>query len=295
MAEQERSDEELQGLMGGLAKAEKSRRTRALIIAFVITGVLGGTGVLAVLFSDTFFQPELDIESGEKDVLAETNDPDCRGFIGKVTVIEADYRALEPSVAAMMKTEDPAELRKVRSVVASLRKRIDKQEVASQDATLRFDTSRKELDDWFDYIDNELSLVSDLAAYRLEQLGEPLELGEADAAGSPDAGEAGAGTPAEGAVNEEADAGAGEVVHVEAKPAGRPTGAARVKASSKTPTELHEGSMLAVHEAFQSFRVWHTGSLHPCGQAADGEDGWTPRGSTTKGSSPSEAGAAGKE
>lgn len=277
--EPETDDGDVQELMDGLAKTEKSRQRRALFIGLSIAGLLAAIGTLAVLYSDTFFRPELDIAGGEEDVLAETNDPECRGFIEKVTAIEADYRGIEPMVERMMTSDDSEELREIEKTTDRLRARLDKQEVASLDAKLRFEESRGELDDWFSHIDNELELVGDLAAFRLRQIG-AVEPGE----GEGTAVDADAGSAEGGASDSDAsDSGAGgtnegEVVHVEAKPEGNPTGAARVASSSKTPKELHEGSMLAVHEAFQSFRVWHTGSLHPCGQADEDETGWTPDG-----------------
>ncbi len=264
-------DEKDQELMDSLAKAERSRQTRALATGGLIAGLLVTLGILAVLFSDVFFQPELDIAGGEEDVLAETNDPQCRGFIEKVTKIEADYRALETDVESLMGTDDPEKLKSLRSSIGELRARIDRQEKASADANLRYDESRGELDAWFGYIDNELSLVQDLVSWRLEEIGaaDPVAPKEEAAEG------ADAGTPMAEA---DGDAGAAEVVHVAEKPDATPTGAARVRASKKTPKELHEGSMLAVHEAFQSFRVWHTGSLHPCGKAEEGEEPWAPAG-----------------
>lgn len=40
--------------------------------------------------------------------------------------------------------------------------------------------------------------------------------------------------------------------------------------------ELLDMSVLAGDDAFENFRMWHTASLHPCGEAAADEKGWTP-------------------
>jgi hypothetical protein len=43
-----------------------------------------------------------------------------------------------------------------------------------------------------------------------------------------------------------------------------------------TPAQLRDRALLTLHESFQNFRVWHTSGLHPCGEAAEGVEGWTP-------------------
>lgn len=40
--------------------------------------------------------------------------------------------------------------------------------------------------------------------------------------------------------------------------------------------DLLDTAVLAGDDAFENFRVWHTASLHPCGAADAGEEGWTP-------------------
>ncbi len=40
--------------------------------------------------------------------------------------------------------------------------------------------------------------------------------------------------------------------------------------------ELLDLSVLAGDDAFENFRMWHTAALHPCGEAAADEKGWTP-------------------
>lgn len=47
-------------------------------------------------------------------------------------------------------------------------------------------------------------------------------------------------------------------------------------AFKKPPAELLDQAVLATHDAFENFRVWHTASQHPCGAASPDEKGWTP-------------------
>jgi hypothetical protein len=50
----------------------------------------------------------------------------------------------------------------------------------------------------------------------------------------------------------------------------------QVEKSKKPMPERLSGATLAANEAFQKFRVWHTGGLHPCGAADEGETPWAP-------------------
>lgn len=59
-------------------------------------------------------------------------------------------------------------------------------------------------------------------------------------------------------------------VEVKLTKKGKPT------APEKSPQELRDGATLAIYNAFKSFKVWHSATMHPCGAADEGEVGWTP-------------------
>lgn len=227
------------------AREKKSRRKTVIVTALVLI-----PAILAVIFAwmyrDQVLAPQLDIEGGEKEVLAETDDPQCRSMIASVTQVGEDFRARHAAIEKRILGDDPEALATIMSDVGELRDRLERAEVESGDANLRFDTSREELDRWFAHVDNELRLLSELADERLAEV-EPAEE-------SAEEGEEGT----EGAEDEDTEAEA-------PKPA-----------STKTPEERRDGALLAVDDAFESFRVWHTGSLHPCGAADEDEEGWTP-------------------
>ena len=240
MSDDKKNDE----MIRSLRDAERARRKRAMIGGSVVAALAVAAVVISVVFSDEMFQPEIDVASGERAVRADTHDPHCRARIAQVTTIGRDYRAWEPELQDEFLGDERAELQEHLATLESYRERLDAAEQLAGQAELRFDTSRGELDEWFSYVDNELRLLHILGTERLAALAQ---------AGGPDAGSA-------------AGADGGTLVAAPAKES----------TSTKTPQERLDGATLAVNEAFQKFRVWHTGSLHPCGKAAEGETPWAP-------------------
>ena len=218
-------------LLERLEEVESARRTRALIVAAIVAIVLGGGLVFVFTFSETFFRPELDVESGEEEVLSATDDPQCRGMITQITTIGSDYKELEPKLDALI-GDDQAEIERLIDELDALKRRIEDAKALSKDAALRFDDSPKQLRDWFKYIDNELTLLQRVGGDRLAQLRVDVPDG-------------------------------GTLVETGGKPV-----------STKPMPERLSGATLAANEAFHKFRVWHTGGLHPCGEAAEGEKPW---------------------
>lgn len=223
-------------LIASLEKAERSRRKRTLLTGGLVALLVIAAFGLSFVFSNELFQPEIDIESGEEDILADTNDPQCRAFIAHVTRIGGDYFAAEPDIESGLLSDDPADIQKQVDELERLKAELAAAEETANAATLRFDDSRQEVNDWFAYTDNELTLLQKVGKERL--------IGISETQNAPDAG-----TVVEGGEAETSD---------------------------KTPQERVDGATLAANEAFQKFRVWHTGGLHPCGQAAKGEEPWTP-------------------
>jgi hypothetical protein len=235
MTDENREDE----VIGGLRAAERQRRTRALLAGAVVALLSVGAFVISFAFKDELFQPEIDIEEGEEEVIADTNDPQCRGFIANVTAVGGDYVDLEPKLDGLL-GEDPEQIESLIAQLQVMRERLDAAEQKSADANLRFDNSRTEVDDWFAYIDNELSLLQKVGHERIAELKPAAEETAPDA----------------GTVVEE--------------------GETEKSKSDKTLRERLDGATLAANEAFQKFRVWHTGGLHPCGPADEGETPWQP-------------------
>lgn len=220
-------------LLERLNATEKARKTRAMAIgATVAVLCVGGFG-LAVEFKDTLFRPELDVESGEENVLEDTNDPQCRAFIADITLIGKDYVELEPKLDDLLGS-DQAKIEGLTEEVEVLKSRIQAARETSTEANLRFDNSRTEVHEWFRYIDNELTLLQRVGRDRIGEM----------SAQQPDAG-----TVVEDGVP---------------------------NTSEKPMPERLSGATLAANEAFQKFRVWHTGGLHPCGAADEGESPWAP-------------------
>lgn len=220
-------------LLERLQAAEKKRRTRAVAIGALVALVCVGGFVLAFVFNDQFFRPELDVESGEKEVIEDTNDPQCREFIADITSVGKDYMELEPELDALI-GQDTEKIATLIEDLETLKSRITAARETSQEASLRFDNSRREVNEWFRYIENELTLLQRVGRDKLAEL----QIDQPDA---------------------------GTVVDD-----GRP------KTSDKPMPERLSGATLAANEAFQKFRVWHTGGLHPCGAADDGEMPWAP-------------------
>lgn len=216
-----------------LHAAERKRRTHAIVIGLLVATVCIGGFVLAFMYKDTVFRPELDVESGEREVLSDTNDPQCREFITDVTMIGRDYVELEPRLDALI-GDDPATTQALIEELESLKQRIAAAGETSREANLRFDNSRREVKEWLRYIENELTLLQRVGRDKLAEL----------AVDQPDAGTL-------------VDDGT-------------------TKKSDKPMPQRLSGATLAANEAFQKFRVWHTGGLHPCGPADEGETPWAP-------------------
>ena len=225
-------------LIGGLREAERARRNRVMIVGGLVAAIGILAFVLSVVFSDQLFQPKLDVQSGEKDVLADTNDPQCRDFIAQVTEIGERYQALEPQLGDQLLGDSPEAIEKLVAQIEALREELKAAKTVADAAELRFDNSSGEVNDWFRYTQNELHLLQKVGTQHIEALKMPK---------APDAGT------------------------VVEEPAAKDE-----QKSTKTPQQRLEGATLATNEAFEKFRVWHTGGLHPCGKAAEGETPWSP-------------------
>ncbi len=208
---------------------ERARKTRLLIrTALVLIPAIIAIA-FAWMYREAILAPNLDVEGGEKEVLAETDDPQCRTLIADVTAIGEDFAEFQPTVSDQILSKDRDALENIRLRLADFRRRLDGVESRAPEANLRFDSNREELNAWFESIDQELEFLDQLAQDQMAVI-------DAEAAGD---------EPPE----------------------------------PRYPTpfvERRDGAIVAADDNFQNFRVWHTSSLHPCGAADEGEEGWTP-------------------
>ncbi len=225
-----------------LAKKEKARMLRILAISAVLALCITGAFIYIAKNSDTVFKPNLDIESGEKNVLKDTNDPQCRAIITSAKQIGVEFKAIDPDLSKTLIDGKEGEVRPLLAKVSALKLRLADIKDSVPSATFRdFETKsasgvQNELNAWFKHVDTHFFFLERLANEHLAEI----EVKE----------------KTEGTI----------VVDKESK---------KTK-YKKTPRQRLDGALLAINEAFQSFRVWHTGSLHPCGAASKDETPWAP-------------------
>ncbi len=223
-----------------LAKQEKARMLRILGISAFLAVLVVGAFIFISKNADVF-QPDLDIESGEKNVLKDTNDPQCRAIIASAKQIGVEFKALDNQLSKKLIDGTEAEVRPLLSKLLALKLRLTEIKETVPTSTFRdFETLsakgiESELMAWFKHVDNHFFFLERLANEHLATL-------------------------------EQKDNIEGTLVVDKTKK----------KKYKKTPRQRLDGALLAISESFQSFRVWHTGSLHPCGAASEGETPWTP-------------------
>ncbi len=249
---------EFEEVLASLEKAEAERRKKGII--YGLSALIAAVAAFAFIFffHDQFFQPDMDVASGEQEVIEKTNDPQCRGMIADVQDLSDRYFKLEPTVDEKLLGDDPEAIQEIRDEIARLQQRLDEIAESSEDANLRFDESRQQLDEWFDYVEVELGFLDRLAEERLAELSEAKlkEEGEAAKKG--------------GDQSEAEEAAQGVVVKKGGDKKDKP------EKTQKTPKQRKDGALIAIHDAFQKFRVWHSSSMHPCGAADEGEEPWQP-------------------
>ncbi len=224
-----------------LAKQEKARMIRILAISGFFALLITAAFIYIAKNSETVFQPDLDIESGEKNVLKDTNDPQCRAIITSAKQIGAEFKALDDDLSKKLIDGTEAEVRPLLAKLLALKLRLKEIKETVPKSTFRdFETLsakgiESELNAWFKHVDNHFFFLERLANEHLATLETKEKI--------------------EGTV----------VVDKKKK-----------KKYKKTPRQRLDGALLAISESFQSFRVWHTGSLHPCGAASKDETPWAP-------------------
>jgi|GEM_PF-1742639 len=241
-------------------KNERARKIKVFILAAIV--LAGGLTVFfgSVLFRENRLTANIDIEAIDAKAAARINDPQCRDMIAQIDQLSARYFKLEPQLDEKLLGGTPGEINALRDEIARIQQRLDEISEFSLKANLRFDASRSELDEWFDYVALELNFVDRLGDEQLALL----KKASADApiADAPDSEE-----PKSDAQNSEE----GVVVSK-----GQDKKKKTPDAPSRTPLERKQAALFALHDSFQNFRIWHTAGAHPCGAADEGETPWVP-------------------
>ena len=257
-AEGESGEEvEFEDAVSELERVESKRRRLGVIIGIAALVLLAVALVVLVQFRTLLFRPKMPVEEGRRQIITETDDPQCREMISEVTNIGNTFFAMEGRIEKHLPGEDLEAIRGIDAELATLEKRLDEAEALSHQSALRFESSAKELEKWFSYVDYELRILRSVASNEIERLG-------GASARSEDAGDADVGVGAESDAGTAADADA--------------SAAETTEESKRPPEERRDGALVALHDAFEEFRVWHSGShsVHPCGDADKDETPWRP-------------------
>jgi len=260
----EESDVGFEDAVSELERVEGKRRIGGVFAGIgAIVAVLGGI-ILAAEYQRFLFQPRMPVEQNERKIVRRTDDPECHELIDEVTEIGNQYYVLESDIEKTIPGGDPEAIRNLDEKLVTLRERLEEAEAFSEEANLRYEKSRDELDKWFSYTKYEIDILRDVIDNLLTESTSP-ESGTSDrdaGTAEPDVGGARADTAGK-------DAGdAGEEQEEQSFP----------YADERTPTERRDGAMVELHEAFENFRVWHAGDSqkHPCGDNEEGEEPWRP-------------------
>ncbi len=251
----EPEDIDLSDALEDVESAEQERHRRGLTIgAGVALVIIAGVATL-VMYRDTIFEPDIPVEKGEKQVIDQTDDPQCRRMIAKVMHLRDTFFAMETRIESVVPDGDPESMSDLLDELDQLEMQLRDAESVGKKANLRFDRSRKELNNWFEFAYNEISILRNLIR-RARALVSPST--------GPDAGDAGTAGETGGAPGD-------------AVSAGRETSSDAGSSMSIDDVRYQRDKTLStLHDAFEKFRVWHTSSLHPCGSNEEGETPWRP-------------------
>ena len=250
--EKEEDSVEFEDALSGLEEVEAKRRRMGVFLGVGALALLAVSLILIAQFRSALFRPKMPVEESQREIIEKTDDPECRRMISEITNIGNTFFAMEGRIEEHIPGGEPEAVRKVVEDLATIDRRLAEAKELSSKANLRFEKSSKELEDWFEFVDREMEVVRDVAGAELERI-EGAEAGGdaglADAAGA--AGDAGDSAERADAGGQKADAG-------------------------RSPTELRNSVLVQLHTAFENFRVWHSASLHPCGDSDEGETPWRP-------------------
>lgn len=240
-------------------RLERARQRRALLLALLVIGVAVSVFLSAVIFRGDLFDSGVDVAQIDQRIAAQTNDPACRAMIDRVTQLGERFSELEPTMDQKLLGGDDQALHDIREEIARMQQQLDETAEASQKANLRYDESREQLDDWFKYVATEFGFLDRLAAEQQAHLSAARQAAETEATDAP--------RPDDTSKTPDADADKGVVVAGGTAPT-----ANAAKPATQTPLERKQGALVAIHDSFQKFRIWHTAGAHPCGAAPASPD-----------------------
>jgi len=236
-----------------IARAEAERKKRGMaLLAFAIVGSVAMVFAIQAVIGGPGLKLD-DVGETEEEILEKTNDPQCRKTIADVQAMEPKFKELVAVLEADLLSQDPAKISAAMLAVKTMSGDFSRLAEDSQEAALRYDDSRAELDQWFTYIQGELRTMERIGEDVLEELeikrkmeaGEPVEV---------------------------------DLEAAKKKKRTRRHSKEKVDPRTRPPKERLDGAVLAVYDSFQSFRVWQddTEHPHPCGAADEGEEPWVP-------------------
>lgn len=228
--------------IGVIARAESARR-KNIAIGVVLVALLAAGLIALIATGDT--GPKVDRVQLAEDVVMESNDPQCRALIEDVTALGERYKSEHAATLEDVLHADPDRVKLVRQRISALRKEADTLRIASIAANVTTQESREALPSWFKLVDTELRLLDLRAERHLERL-------DVESRGE---------------------------TYVEPKSAPKQKGKiiGQVEQPERSPQEKRDAAILSLHDAFANFRIWHSGTTHPCGPADPGESPWEPK------------------
>lgn len=166
----EAEDVDVDAALDELRAEEHRRLLRTAVLSLIVFSALGFVAWWMVTNTDTLFRPNLQVEAGEEEVLSATNDPVCRGIIDDITQISADYQEREIFIEDQVLGQDEASVDQVRETAAAFRSRHREVSEQVEHAVLRERSFRRQLNDWFGFMDNEFRILEEMADRQLKSL-----------------------------------------------------------------------------------------------------------------------------
>ena len=163
-------------LVEGLLREEKKRQRVVLLVTVVVLAVLAaGIGWLATSGSG-LLGPRLDVEGGEAELAALSNDPVCLGILAGVAELTGDWSEREGAMEAGVLGDDEEAVEQVRETATAFRSRLAALAEDVDEAVLRDPGAPEQMRRWFENQDNEFRWLGELADRRLQELrGEEVE------------------------------------------------------------------------------------------------------------------------
>ncbi len=177
-ADQSEPDDDLQDVLGQLDSVERRRKIRTAIVAVAVL-----LTVIAIFWwighhTEDFFRPNIDVEQGEQELLADTGDPVCRGMLAAIEEIHGDFAEREFDFEDGIWGDDEEQLDQLRETATAFRSRMDNISDDIDDAVFREEDISghppvpEQVGEWFDNMDNEFRILEEMADRRLRMIRE---------------------------------------------------------------------------------------------------------------------------